>query len=411
MKAKQIDTVEDASGVPSDKTVLFKQKIIFIACLVLIIGLMAMDFINPSLPYIMKNLSASQASTKSLMITYLLTMALAQLYYGTYSDNHGRRKALFLAFIIATVGCLLSALSNSMQMLYLSRMITAMGMAATPVISRALIVDVCHDHISLKKAFSYFAMFSQISPAIAPFFGGLIQHFATWRISFFVLAAISLAAIFFLWVFMPETHILPQFPKKFLQQIKTYLEISVLQPFLPFSILSSLIMMFTIGYYSLMPFVFHHLGVNAMVNGLMCIPYALGLLSGAAGMSTVLNRFDSEKLFSNCLIIIFLFLLATLLVSFYFENLLIISLLAIGLGFLCGVTAPLSLTLAMQGFETNRGAASALQAFIRYFFCGIALLLGNLVKLEKLYQLIIIFLIVSATMLIFYFTNRQKCCC
>lgn len=165
-----------------------------------------MDFINPSLPYIMKNLAVSQDATKGLMVVYLLALSVAQLFYGTYSDNHGRRRAIILAFIIAIAGFVLSALSRNIQMLYAARFITAMGMAGSPVIARALIADVCHDDRALKKAFSYFAMFSQISPAMAPFFGGIIQYYASWRVSFFALAFISLAAVLFLYIVMPESH-------------------------------------------------------------------------------------------------------------------------------------------------------------------------------------------------------------
>ncbi len=54
--------------------------LIFLSCLILIVGLMAMDFINPSLPYIMKNLSASQNATKGLMVVYILAMSFAPTF-------------------------------------------------------------------------------------------------------------------------------------------------------------------------------------------------------------------------------------------------------------------------------------------------------------------------------------------
>lgn len=363
---------------------------------------MAMDFINPSLPYIMQNLSASQASTKGLMITYLLAMSLTQLFYGSYSDNHGRRLAIFLAFAIAILGFLLSAESKSIEMLYFARFITAIGMAGTPVIARALIVDVCHDEKSLRKAFSYFAMFSQVSPALAPFFGGVIQHYASWRISFITLAAINLAVVLFLYKFMPESHQIPLVQKKLRQQLVVYYQLIKMSRFMVFSLLSSLIMTFTLGYYSLMPFIFHSMGVSAMMNGLMCIPYAIGLLSGAFAMSTIFNRFDSEKTFATILFFYLFFFIAMIGITLFYQNLLITGVIATIVGFLCGIAAPLSLTLAMQGFEINRGAGSAMQACIRYFFTGFVLLLCNFIELHQLYQLLFIFLSISLLMIVLY---------
>ena len=378
------------------------QRMIFLSCLILIIGLMAMDFINPSLPYIMKNLSASQNATKGLMVTYILAMSVAQLFYGTYSDNYGRRRAILLAFAIAIIGFIFSALSRNILMLYAARFITAMGMAGTTVISRALIADVCHDEQTIKKAFGYFAMFSQISPAMAPFFGGIIQHYASWRASFFALAFINLGTLIFLYKMMPESHNIPAIKKLLYEQLRTYFNLMKIRRFMLFSLLSSLVMTYTLGYYSFTPFIFHNMGVNAIVNGLMCIPYAIGLTSGACTLSMVLYHFDSEKtvFVSMCCYLVFFIVMSIL--TFFYINLFIIGVFAFTVGFLSGIAAALTLSLCLQGFHTDRGAASAVQAFIRYFFTGLGLLCCNFIRLTHFYQLSFIFLGISVIMLTVY---------
>src|SRR5579862_3892833 len=103
----------------------YQKKMIFFACFLLAIGLMAMDFINPSLPYIMQQLHVTQNTTKGLMVVYMLALGVTQLFYGTFCDNHGRRKAILLAFVIAIIGFIVSALSQNILMLYIGRFLTA----------------------------------------------------------------------------------------------------------------------------------------------------------------------------------------------------------------------------------------------------------------------------------------------
>lgn len=379
-----------------------QKKIIFLACLILVIGLMAMDFINPSLPYIMKDLSTSQGSTKGLVATYILAIGCAQIFYGTFSDNYGRRRAIILAFTIAVVGFILSALSRNIIMLYLARFITAAGIAGSPVITRALIADVCHDEPALKKAFAYFAMSSQLSPALAPILGGLIQEYASWQFSFLALAIINLTTVIFLYYVLPESHQPPMQKKLLREQLEIYTNLLKMRRFMIFCFLSSLIMVFTIGYYSLIPFVLHLMGINAAENGLMCVPYAGGLTLGAYTLSTILNRFSAEKTFIATICFYLLFFTIFSVISTWYASIGLIALFGFVIGFICGISAALTLSLCMQGFQQNRGAASAMQAAIRYFFTGAVLLSCNFIEITGLNQLVLIFLGISFVIAILY---------
>src|SRR5260363_296852 len=148
-----------------------QKKTVFISCFLLISGLMAIDFFNPSLPYILQDLQASQAEIKTLIVVYMGVLGLTQFIYGSYSDRIGRKKPTLISFGIACAGLLCSAIAQDINMLYVARALTAAGTAGCTVISRAIIVDVFSDTRLLKKAFSYFAMSSQISPAFAPLLG------------------------------------------------------------------------------------------------------------------------------------------------------------------------------------------------------------------------------------------------
>lgn len=382
---------------------------LFLSCMILVVGLMAMDFINPSLPYIMQDLSTTQNATKGLVVTYLLAMSVAQLFYGSFSDNYGRRTAILLGFSIGVVGYIFSAVSQNIGMLYIGRFITALGLAGSPVISRALIADTFSDDASLKKAFSYFAMFSQISPSLAPAFGGIIQHYFSWRFSFYLLALLNLSVVIFLFKILPESYSATSGKNSFLKQLKVYLDLMRLRRFMILNLLSGLIIIFTLGFYSLSPFIFYKMGFNSIINGLMCIPYSIGVVLGAFSVQKIFYSFDSHRVLMMMIMVSFIFFLLTGVIFVWYVNLWMISVFAVLVGFMAGNMSALTLSLSMQGFQVNKGAASAVQAFIRYFFVGWGLLLCNFVLLLHFYQLIWIFLGVSLVMIIiciFEFRNR-----
>lgn len=378
-------------------------KMVFFACFISAVGLMASDLINPSLPYIMHSLNTTQSATKGLMVVYLIILGLAQFFYGTLSDNYGRKAAILLSFFIAIFGFILSASAQNIVMLYLGRSITALGAAGSPVIARAIISDVCQEETALKKAFSWFALSTQFSPAIAPVIGGFIQQYADWRASFLVLVGINLLTILFLIKAMPESHDIPQVKQSWREQLKIYASFFAMRRFVLFNLLSALILTFTFGYYTLSPFIFQHLGISPVENGLLFIFYAVGLMSGALFLSYVAHRFNSYKTFLTAACS-YLILTAVAVVYFwhYPNSILAIIFFSFVLAFINGVAAPLTLSLCLQGFQQNKGAASAVQGSMRFFFSGIVSLGFNFILLNHFYQLAWIFLGVSVLILLIY---------
>ena len=382
----------------------YQIKMVFFSCLILVDGLMVMDFINPSLPYMMHDLSASQSSMKGLMIAYMMSLGIAQLFHGPFSDNHGRKKTILLGLVIAIFGLFFSIISYNIVFLYFSRLLTAAGLASTAVISRALISDVCHDEYSMRKAFSFWAMFGQLSPSIAPLAGGIIQERWSWHVSFGVLFSINLIVFLVIALFMPESHQSSDKKSIFFEQVHILIELAKNKRFCLFSVLSALIFVFTIGFYSLSPFVFHEMKISASENGLLYIPFVLGMLLGAFSLSSILSQVKSEKLFFVGLfwywLICFFFFIVFL---FFKENILLIVVFSFMLSFNSGLMAPLSLNMCLEGFKANKGSASAAQGFVKMFLTGVSLLIFNFIEIKYFYALVCIFLIISSVMLSLYY--------
>lgn len=378
------------------------------SCLILIVGLMAVDFISPSLPYIEIDFLTSQVVMKNTVLVYMIVLGIFQLPYGFLSDKYGRKLVIMIAFIVSIIGIGLSAFATDIYVFYLARIITAIGGAGCPVIARAIIADISSDANELKKHFSIFSLTSQISPSIAPILGGTIQIMTSWRVSLITLMFINIISFATIFKFMPETRKVIHDDitgSNIISILREYLELFRNVNFIMMSLLSALIYVYTIGFYNMLPFVLHTLHISVLSNGFINSFYACCLASGAYALHRYLHTHHSNKLFSNLTILLVIyFLLSTIL--FYFlnnasESSLFVTILVWGgvIGFLCGIIAPLTLSMCMQGFTKNKGIASSVQSSIKMFFTGVGLILFSQIELSNMFQISLLFLILTLTII------------
>jgi len=100
-------------------TKVSQKSAIFFSCFVIVSGLLAMDFINPSLPYIMEYFAVAQLSAKALIVYYFVGLGMSQFCYGAFSDNYGLKLAVLLAFGVTLLDSMFSAVSHSIAMLHM----------------------------------------------------------------------------------------------------------------------------------------------------------------------------------------------------------------------------------------------------------------------------------------------------
>ncbi|WP_341475433.1 MFS transporter, partial [Francisella tularensis] len=74
----------------------FRSALIF-SGLIVLIGLMSIDFISPSITYIKSDFETSQTLLKNSVFTYMLILGIFQLPYGLLSDRYGRKKLVLIS--------------------------------------------------------------------------------------------------------------------------------------------------------------------------------------------------------------------------------------------------------------------------------------------------------------------------
>ncbi|MCC2625732.1 MAG: major facilitator transporter [Burkholderiales bacterium] len=375
----------------------YQKQIVAFACLILITGIMAMDFINPSLPYILRSLNVDESSTKLLIVFYMLGFGISQLFFGTFSDNYGRKKTVLLSYIISIIGIAWSGTANSIDMLYAARFVNGIGSGGELIVAMVIISDVCKESEQLKQAFSYYTMSSMMSPAIAPIVGGLIQQYSNnWKLCLVALLWVTLISGVIVQKFMPETHTIPDIKASMINQIREYLALFKRAKFMLYNFISAFILVFTISYYSYMPFILVKQGFSPAENGALYIVYAVGLALGSLSLAKYFFTFDSNRTFIACCTG---FILASSLfcIYFYFSySIVVLILFSMTIAFICGISAPLTLSVCMAGFAADtKGAASSVQSFTKIFFTALALLFFDFVPLHSMANLLLCYFLLS----------------
>jgi DHA1 family bicyclomycin/chloramphenicol resistance-like MFS transporter len=160
---------------------------------------LSIDMYLPSMPLLEKVFNATTAQVQITLVTFLLGFALGQSLYGPVADRFGRKPPLYFSlalFVISSAAC---ALSKSVNVLSVFRLLQAIGACGGAVVSRAMVRDL-FPPVDLRRIFSMLVLVLGVSPLIAPFIGGYLLIWFGWK-SIFVtqasLGAVTLLAMHF----------------------------------------------------------------------------------------------------------------------------------------------------------------------------------------------------------------------
>ncbi len=168
------------------------------------VGPISVDMYLPSLPDIGRALDASVPQVQLTLSGFLLCFAVGQIIYGPLSDHIGRRPVLQTAlaiYVAASIGC---ALTVSIEMLTFLRGVQAVGVAAAPVLARAIVRDL-YAGARAGREMSRMGAIMALAPAVAPSLGGLLQILFGWQANFYLMAVFGFGALVVISLKLPET--------------------------------------------------------------------------------------------------------------------------------------------------------------------------------------------------------------
>src|ERR1700761_9844403 len=102
---------------------------------------LSIDMYLPSMPLLEKVLHATTAQVQITLVTFLLGYALGQSLYGPLTDRFGRKPPLYVSLILFVFSSAACAVSTSIHMLSVFRLLQAIGACGGAVVSRAMVRD------------------------------------------------------------------------------------------------------------------------------------------------------------------------------------------------------------------------------------------------------------------------------
>src|SRR3989338_963651 len=107
------------------------------------IGPFAIDMYLPAMPAIGTDLSATVQDMQGTITAYFVAFGLAQLVYGPWADQAGRKTPLYAGIAIFCLGTLLCMMAPSGAMLSAGRFVQGLGGAGRMVGARARTREMC----------------------------------------------------------------------------------------------------------------------------------------------------------------------------------------------------------------------------------------------------------------------------
>src|SRR3990167_6774948 len=238
----------------------------------------------PALPDIAAHFHI-HTSTAQLAVTYfLLGYAIGQLLYGPLANRFGRKYAIYIGIVIATLGSIFSIVSaplGSFHLLVLGRFLEAVGSSAGLSVSVAMINDFYFEN-DARRILGLLMLAFAIIPGVAIAVGGALVQFLHWQSCFYFLLLYGLILIYPT-VRLPETNVTPDVHAlKYKNIFSNYGKHLKIKKLIGFSIVMGFSGACIYVFGAEGPFIrIHLLGIKPAVYGILALLPYIGTLLGS----------------------------------------------------------------------------------------------------------------------------------
>lgn len=159
--------------------------------------------LNTALPAMAASLGESPLRMQAVVVAYALTVALFIPASGYLSDRFGARNVFLAAIVLFSVGSLACALSSSLALLVLSRVLQGVGGALLLPVGRLAILK-SYPKGELLRVLSFVTIPGLIGPLIGPVLGGFLVETLSWHWIFLINLPVGVVGAIATRLYMPE---------------------------------------------------------------------------------------------------------------------------------------------------------------------------------------------------------------
>ncbi|MDN7672387.1 MFS transporter [Burkholderia oklahomensis] len=157
------------------------------------VGLLATDLYLPAVPSLPQQLGGSIESAQATLAAFSAALAVSQLVWGAAADRFGHRRTLAFAVLLQLAAGAVCALAPSMGVLIGARVVQGFGVGAATVIVPAIVKQSFGDGGAV-RALAWLGIIESAVPGLAPVVGAALLVVADWRMSFWIIVALSVVA-------------------------------------------------------------------------------------------------------------------------------------------------------------------------------------------------------------------------
>ncbi len=339
-----------------------------ITILLAVLGLIATDVFVPSLPAIGHAFVQPLNHAELTVSLFLVGFAISQLFYGPISDRYGRKPPLLFGVVLFMLGSLLCILANSFTWFCFGRILQGLAAGGGLSLARVVLRD-CYAGTILAVRSSQIAIFVCLTPAIAPFLGGVLQSHYGFRSVFVFLFAYGLMLFILLMFIFKESIRQKEKSLSLTRTIKHYRELISNFHFMHYVVITGFGFSSVILYANILPFIIQEqLHLSATVNGEILLFAASGLTLASLISSRIVKRVSPRALLYIGLGLLTVSGMALLLTEMLFGTHLVILMICIFfITIACGFIFPNALALSFAAIHVNIGVAGAIYGFTQIF--------------------------------------------
>ncbi|WP_024694539.1 multidrug transporter subunit MdtD [Pseudomonas syringae] len=159
--------------------------------------------LNTALPSMAHSLAEDPLRMQSVVIAYMLTIALLIPASGWIADRFGIKRIFFSAILLFSFGSLLCALSNSLSMLVGARVIQGLGGALMVPIGRLIVLRV-YPRSELVRIMGFITVPGLVGPLLGPTLGGWMVEYLSWHWIFLLNIPVGIIGCYAVKHFIPD---------------------------------------------------------------------------------------------------------------------------------------------------------------------------------------------------------------
>jgi DHA1 family bicyclomycin/chloramphenicol resistance-like MFS transporter len=174
----------------------------------LLTGLAALtvDISLPAIPAMVEALVTSLPRGQQIVGIFMAGMACGQIPAGLFSDRLGRLPVLYAGLTLFSIGAVIAAAADSIELLLAARFLQGFGSASAIVLSRAIVRDIASGK-EAARLMSLMTMIFTAAPVIAPSIGALLVAQWGWRAPFALIAVVGFLGLLGIRANIVETHV------------------------------------------------------------------------------------------------------------------------------------------------------------------------------------------------------------